>query len=168
MVKRIEAPAGDVQDVTAKPSPAAPGVAPEVVAGLDGLLSEAGAAEKQGRAQEQQAAEKQEQQQVDTLEADLIDALNMAAAPARPAMWWLTEEQFEQLWGAKVRKGIAESGAIIMRRHGLSLGGLMNQYGPYVGLVAALGPSLAGTVAIYKAEKQRQLQGAANGGGKTS
>lgn len=145
----------DVQDVTARPSEAQP----DPLAGLDALEREAGAAEASGQAQQQQATAKQEQQEVDTLEADLLDALNMAAAPAKPAMWWLNDEQFESLWGQKVRKAIAESGAVIMRRHGLSLGGLMSQYGPYVGLVAAIGPSVAATVAVYKTEKQRQIQG---------
>jgi hypothetical protein len=88
---------------------------------------------------------------------DLTSALDMAAAAAQPAMWWLSEEQFTQLWGKPVRKGIAEPGAEIMRRHGLTLGGIMGQYGPYIGLVAALAPSVAATVSVYKQKKQGQL-----------
>lgn len=142
-----------MQDVQAKPA-ASQG---DPAAGLDSLIGEAQKIESSGQQQQQAAEQKQEQQAVDTLEADLLSALDMAAAPAQPAMWWLTPEQFDALWGKKVRQAIAESGAVIMRRHGLSIGGLMGQYGPYIGLVAVLGPSVAGTVAVYKAEKQKQI-----------
>jgi len=160
MVKKLTA-SHDAQDVTAKPA-----AEPDLMTALGALEQEAGATEQAGEARQQQAEAKEEQQEIDTLEADLLSALNMAAAPAQPAMWWLNEQQFEDLWGQKVRKGIAESGAVIMRRHGLSLGGLMAAYGPYIGLLAAVGPSVAATVAVYKAEKQKQLatQGAGHAG----
>lgn len=159
MVKRIAADA-DIQDVTAKPA-AAP---VDDLAGLEALEQQAEKNEAAGDQAAQQQERKQEKQEVDTLQADLVSALNMAAAPARPAMWWLTDEQFSQLWGPHVRTAIAENGAEIMRRHGLTMGGLMTTYGPYIGLIAALGPSVAATVTIYKQKKQEQIAPGAAGG----
>lgn len=160
MVKRINAEPADVQDVTEKPASGQS----DTLAGLDALEREAASSEQQGRAEAQQQAAKQERQQADTLQDDLADALSMAATVAAPAMWWLTPEQFDQLWGAKVQKAIAASGAEIMRRHGLSLGDLMSQYGPYIGLAGALGPSTLATVAAFKRKKlELRQQGGGDG-----
>ena len=156
MVKRIAmGDGGDVQDVTDK-TPIA-----NEVPGLDALAREAESAEHQGAAETQQAQDKQQKQEADTLAADLADTLAMVATVAGPGMWWLTPDEFERLWGKSVQKGIAASGAEIMRRHGLSMGGLMTQYGPYIALAGALGPSALATVHAYKREKAKQL-GAAN------
>lgn len=152
MVKKINGP--DVTDVTAKPVPDP----------LAGLAAEAEGIEQQGVQEAGKAAEKQEKQQVDTLAADLGDALKMAATLAEPALWWLTPEQFDALWGKSVQKAVAESGAEIMRRHGLSMGDLMSKYGPYIGLAGALGPSTLATVAAFKREKQRLIEQQQGGG----
>ena len=153
MVKRIsQASIGpDVEDVTAKPQG-------DTVAGLDALQREALGAEQQGDTETAQRAEKQEKQEIDTIAADLADTLAMMATVAGPGMWWLSPEQFEKLWGKSVQKAIAESGAEIMRRHGLSMGGLMSQYGPYIALAGALGPSALATVSQYKQAKAKQLE----------
>lgn len=158
MVKRIGPSeiSPDIQDVEEKtPS-----------AGLDALMREAEQNEQDSQAQQQAGADKQQQQELDTLAADLRDTLAMAATVAMPGMWWLSEPEFERLWGKKVQASIADSGAEIMRRHGLSMGGLMTQYGPYLALAGALGPSALATVAAYKREKAKQItQGGADGNG---
>lgn len=125
---------------------------------LAALEREAAGNQQAQAAEQQQSQAKAEQQQADTLAADLLAALNMAAAVAEPGMWWLTPEKFGQLWGVPVRQQIAASGAEVMRRHGLSIGGLMAQYGPYIALAGALGPSVLGTMALYKAEKARLIE----------
>lgn len=162
MVKKINGPApGDVTDVHEKTAPAAAGAAV-----LDGLAAEAAGLEGDAAVEACQAQEKQDKQAVDTLAADLADALKMAATVAQPALWWLTPEQFESLWGKSVQKAMAESGAEIMRRHGLSMGDVLSKYGPYIGLAGALGPSTLATVAAFKQAKQRMLeQQRAQGGG---
>ncbi len=147
MLKKSDNP-DDVTDVTAKP------VTHDA---LDALMREAQSAEQQGQADSQAAADKQGQRETDTLAADLSDTLAMVAAVAAPGMWWLDAAQFEQLWGKKVQASIAASGADIMRRHGLSMGGVISQYGPYIALAGALGPSALATVRMYKATKSRQL-----------
>lgn len=150
-----------VQDVTAKPAPGAP--AP--VDGLDDLARQAEGLEKQATQAGQAQAEKQAKQETDTLAHDLADALGMAAAVGGPMIWWLTPEQFEQLWGDKVRKNIADAGAEIMRRHGLSMGDVMSKYGPYIGLAGALGPSVIATAVALKRKRQELIteQGASDG-----
>ena len=151
MVKRITTnqQEPDVQDVTAKPDK------PDYSA-LDALEQQAAQTEQAGATEANEQTAKQEQKEVDTLKADLLSALDIAAAAAEPAMWWLTPDQFEKLWGKSVRAAIAEPGAEVMRRHGLNMGGLMTQYGPYIGLAGALGPSVAATDSVYK-QKQKQL-----------
>lgn len=137
----------DISDVTAK-TPAA---------SLDSLMREAEAGEQAEQGERQAQADKEDRREADTLADDLADTLAMLATVAGPGMWWLTPEEFEKLWGKKVQAGIAASGAEIMRRHGLSMGGLMTQYGPYIALAGALGPSALATVNAYKREKSRQI-----------
>jgi len=158
VVKRIQAP-GDVEDVSAKPA--------NPVAGLDDLERQAAAAEGAGQAAAEQQAASAEQREADTLAADLADTLAMMATVAGPGMWWLTSDEFEKLWGKNVQKAIAQNGAAIMRRHKLTMGGLMTEYGPYIGLAGALGPSAFATVQGYKRAKSRQLatQQSGQGGG---
>lgn len=152
-----ESDSEDVEDVTAKPAKNQ-----GTAAALDALHGEAIKGEQAGQQEQQQQADKQEKQQTDTIEADLQNALAMAAGLAEPALWWLTPKEFEQQWGKAVQKNIAENGAEIMRRNGVSMGGLMKTYGPYIGLGGALLPSTLATVAAYKREKAKLLT--SNGG----
>lgn len=162
MKKALTGPASDVTDVQAKTKPEA-----SAAAGLDALQKEAEGIERQGQQEQSAAQKKEEQQQTDTLAHDLGDALGIAAAVAQPAMWWLTPEQFEQLWGKRVQAAIAESGAEIMRRHGVTMGDMMSKYGPYIGLAGALGPSVLATASAFKRKKQEllQQQGGSDGAG---
>lgn len=140
----------NVTDVTPKPAPD--------YSGLDALAGEAAGHEQQASAEAQAAQQKREKTEADTLADDLASALAMAASVAEPAMWWLTPEQFKQYWGESVQRGIAASGAEIMRRHGVSMGDLFTQYGPYIALAGALGPSTLATVAAYKREKAKAIE----------
>ena len=149
MVKKLNESIADVSDVTIKKP---------VVNPLDALAAEAAGVENQGVREAEKQAQKQEKQEVDTLADDLAGALNMAAMMAQPAIWWLSREQFDGLWGKSVQRAIAESGAEIMRRHGLTMGDMMSKYGPYVALAGALGPSALATVAAFKREKQRMIE----------
>jgi hypothetical protein len=151
------APAENVTDVTAKPA------APDYLAGLDDLAGQADSQDAQATTDAQAAQHKRDKTEADTMAADLASALGMAASVAQPAMWWLTPEQFEQYWGEGVRAGIAASGAEIMRRHGLSMGDLFTQYGPYIALAGALGPSALATMAAYKRETAKAIETAKRG-----
>lgn len=146
MVKKISAPAS-VSDATIKSETAAP-----AAADIDAVLKDLNqhAATTAGAAQKTE--EKQEQQEIDTVKADILDLLNLAAK-AGPLMNWLTPEQFEQLWGRKVREQIAEPLAAIARRNGWDMRGALNDYGPYAMLAAAVGPSAWVT---FKVRQQQQ------------
>lgn len=157
MVKRISN--DGATDVEPKTNP---------MAALEALEAEAAGVEQQGEAAAEARAEKEAKTEVDTIAADLADTLAMMATVAGPGMWWLTPEQFEKLWGKPVQKAIAESGAEIMRRHGLSMGGLMSQYGPYIALAGALGPSALATVNAYKQAKRVNAQAIGGSDGDTA
>lgn len=138
-------------------------------ANLDALMAEAGINEQAGQAEQRQAQEKIEQREADTLAADLADTLRVVAAILQPAIWWLSPAEFAALWGEQVQASIAGSGAEIMRRHGLTMGDVMSQYGPYIALGGALAPSTLATVRAYKnvktAQALQQRQGTVQGAG---
>lgn len=135
----------------------APEKAPEI-AGLEALHSEALQAETSGQAANDAAVEKAEKKAVDTMADDLADVLAMVATVAQPGMWWLKADEFETLWGKPVQTGIATHGAEIMRRHGLTMGDVMHQWGPYIGLSMAIGPSALATVQTYKRKTNELAQ----------
>jgi len=149
MVKKInsQAPA-DVTDVEDKTVPAV-----GLAAGLDALIDEAG--EREDKEQEQQHAgeQKQEKQELDTLKADMLDALEFIATPAQKLCWWLTPEQFEQLWGKSTQKAMADPLAKIMRRNGWDVKGIASEYGPYIALGIAVVPPAMATLKVYKEAK---------------
>lgn len=150
-IKKAEA-SGDI---------AAPEKAPEI-AGLEALHNEALEAESSGQAANDDAVEKAEKKAVDTMADDLADVLAMVATVAKPGMWWLESDEFEKLWGKPVQAGIATNGAEIMRRHGLTMGDVLHQWGPYIGLAMAIGPSALVTVQTYKRKTHELDQGPKN------
>ena len=154
MVDRIKKAAPGEADI-------APEKAPEI-AGLDALHSEALAAENVSQAANDAAVEKADKKAVDTMTDDLADVLAMVATVAKPGMWWLEADEFERLWGKPVQTGIAANGAEIMRRHGLTMGDVMHQWGPYIGLAMAIGPSALATVQTYKRKTAELARGPKN------
>lgn len=143
------------------PAPAAPGApTADIDAVLQGLDKSAAATEGAS----QQAEAKQDRQELDTVKADILDLLDLAAKPAKPLMHWLTPEQFEQLWGKEKREQIAEPLAAIARRNGWDMRGALNDYGPYAMLAMALGPSVFVTYKVRQQQKQFFAEQAAQGG----
>lgn len=159
MVKKVTAlaaqakpPAADIQDATIKHETAAP--TPDVLAGLDSLLSE-GAKDKQATETAQATATaKVESAEVKAQKEDIKDALKMATPFAEKGMWWLTEAEFKAMWGTeKFREAVAGPAAEIMQRNGWTTKGVMSKYGPYLALAAAFAEPVAGTVILYKERK---------------
>ncbi|WP_341921875.1 hypothetical protein [Polaromonas sp. YR568] len=157
MVKRIQTPAADVSDVVDKAAPAG-AVAPDVIAGLDAILEDIGADEKTAEQAASKAGAKVEQQQLDTLEDEVMELLDVVVVPAKALAWFLEPHQFEQLWGRATRKAMAEPLAAIARRHGWSLKNTMSEYGPYLALALAVGPPAMTTAKVYKQAKQWQRE----------
>lgn len=118
-------------------------------AGIDG------AGEQQ--LQQQQASE---QQQADTEAAGMVEGLVEVLQLARSMLaagfaWW---PHFATVWNDGVLRGIAANGAIIMQRHGWTLGELMTRWGPYLGLLGVTAPA---AYATYQAIQHRKAQLAA-------
>jgi hypothetical protein len=78
---------------------------------------------------------------------ELFEALAMLRDMAAPTVaWW---REYRTVWSDRALRAIAESGAVVMQRHGLTLGEVWTHLGPYIALVAAaLPPSLATWQAI--------------------
>lgn len=160
MVKKTSA--SDVQDVEIKTEPTSAGPA----ATVDDLIKELDDKDSQAQATASKQEAKEAKTASDSLEADLKNTMEIVTPWAKNAFWWLSPEQFEALWGTKVQSHIAGPGAEILRRIGFDMGATMAKYGPYIALAGAVGPSVAGTVVLYKQAKAQQAgqQPAAEGG----
>jgi len=85
--------------------------------------------------------------------AELRGALDMVRVMAAPAFadW----PDFGTVWGDRTLEGIAQSGGAIMDRHGWTMGEFLGQWGPYIGLFAAVGPA---GLATYQHLKIKRLK----------
>lgn len=105
-------------------------------------------------AQEQAQAERQAEAQAGQLEAStqaLREALGMARMIAAPAMsWW---QDYAACWSDKQLDAISAAGAAVMLRHGVTMGELFEQYGPYIALLGATVPPGLATYAAVKARR---------------
>lgn len=126
----------------------------EGTSALDAVEAEALGLQVEADASQAKAEESRRKAETENASADLLQWLRlgrMTAAPAFP--WW---PEFGQVWNDKQLQAIAEAGAAVMQRHGMTLGAVMERWGPYVALVAATaGPSLATYTAI-KAHRAQQ------------
>jgi len=98
-----------------------------------------------------------------TTAQDLRGALEMVRLMAAPmfADW----PDFGRVWSDQVLQATADSGGAIMDRHGWSVGELLGQWGPYIGLIAAVAPPGLATYQHLKlkrieAERQAKAQAA--------
>lgn len=97
--------------------------------------------------------------------ADLLGALQLARAMVTPLFaWW---PDFGQVWNDGQLEGIADAGGQVMDRHGWTMGGAMQEYGPYIALLGATaGPGLATYQAIkaHREDEARKARESANRG----
>ena len=92
--------------------------------------------------------------------AELQGALTMAKLMVKPLFsWW---PDFERVWSDDQISQISEHGGVIFERHGWSVGGVLSEWGPYIGLIAATAPPAVATYGAIKAHKAKQGE-AANG-----
>lgn len=84
--------------------------------------------------------------------AELESALFLARQMVAPMFGWWPE--FGRVWGDEAIKGIAVSGGAIMDRHGWSVGEMLGQFGPYIALLAAVGPPSFVTFQAIKAREK--------------
>lgn len=84
---------------------------------------------------------------------ELEGALTMARLMVAPMFAWWPE--FGVTWNDSTIKGVADSGGAIMDRHGWSVGEMLGQFGPYIALIAAVGPA---SFVTWKAIKARESE----------
>lgn len=110
-------------------------------------------------AQEQAQSAQQAQAQAGQLEAStqaLREALGMARMIAKPALsWW---DDYEACWSDRQLDAISAAGAAVMLRHGVTMGELFEQYGPYIALLGATVPPGLATYSAIKARKAEQAR----------
>jgi hypothetical protein len=84
---------------------------------------------------------------------ELRGALEMVRLMASPAFaWW---PQFGQVWSDQTLQAMATNGAVIMERHGWTVGQALAEWGPYIGLIGA---TLPPALATYQAVQTRKLE----------
>ena len=122
---------------------------PDVAAnpGLAAMLAEAEREEQGAIAVRTDAAAKAANAESDSMVEDIFDALCMVrefAAPPIEDAGLLPVGKLETIWTDAVLRKIAKPAAQIMQRHGFSLGEILDRWGPYLALIAALAtPSMA-------------------------
>lgn len=145
-------PPDDIQDVTPRAPSAPDGVMPE---NLDDLAREADMLDAAPEAAAQAGAIAQAEQAQLTAGAELFGALQAVRAMVLPMLSVVVEAPriaaLEAVWNDRVLEASAGAGAVIMARHGWTLGGVMGEYAPYVLLVAALAPPVIQTRRILAA-----------------
>lgn len=88
--------------------------------------------------------------------AMVFPLLSMAVEPARMAM-------LANVWNDGVLQSTASAGAAVLERHGITMGQVMGQFGPYVMLVAAVAPPVLMTKKILSAPAEKPAgEGAAH------
>lgn len=156
MVKRIEAPADNA------PQP------PSGVEDLSALAGEAAALDQAEAAQASQAVASQEQieqrrqEQLQDAEAKEVAGLlgvirDLAGAMAEDA-GYLAAGRTRAIWTDARLEGIAGPLVSIMHRHGGSLGEWMQQYGPYLALVAAAAVPAGATIREVREQRQARAK----------
>lgn len=148
----MPAPQTDTKNAaTAAPGPA-PAPSQGAGSGLDALEHEARSVEAHGAAIPPGAPGSVVQPGPSAAD-ELYSSLAMARAMVAPMMaWW---PDFGQVWGDGTLRGIAQAGADVMARHGLTVGQLMGQWGPYLMLVMAAAPP---SFVTYQAIQQRKRE----------
>jgi hypothetical protein len=136
--------------------PAAGAAAPESLAALEreaDMLDAAPALEAQAgqAAQAAEAALSNEAELRGTLEAVRAMAfpiLSMAVDQARM-------QALANVWNDGVLEQTAKAGAAVLERHGITMGQVMGQFGPYIMLVAAVAPPVMMTKKILSVPKEK-------------
>jgi hypothetical protein len=97
-------------------------------------------------------------------EAELLGTLQAIRAMAFPLLSMAVDQQRMQqlanVWNDGVLDQTAKAGAAVLERHGITMGQVMGQFGPYIMLVAAVAPPVMLTKKILSvpAEKPPGVQ----------
>lgn len=162
-MKIIKAPGASepATDATIKPQAGAEGGE-----SLDALGAEAAALDGAPTAASQAQEVRQQEQAAEVLqsnEAELYAALDLARAMALPILPADKAEKLRAVWSDERLRAAAAAGAAVMARHQVSMGGLLSDYGPYIALFAALAPPVLETRAVLMLPAPKPAEGAQGG-----
>ena len=118
---------------------------------LSHLIAEAEGIEGAQEAKQAEQAAQAQAGQLEQNQAALREALGMGRMIAAPAFAWWAD--FGSCWSDRQLDSIAAAGAAIMVRHGVTMGELFEQYGPYLMLLGATVPPGLATYTAIKARK---------------
>jgi hypothetical protein len=134
--------------------PAAGAAAPESLADLARAADMLDAA-PEAQAQAVQAAQAAEVAQSN--EVELFGTLQAIRAMTFPLLSMVIDQQrmqaLGQVWNDAVLDQTAKAGAAVLERHGITMGQVMGQFGPYIMLVAAVAPPVMMTKKILTPPK---------------
>lgn len=138
---------------------------------LDTLAGEAQLLDTSPTKAEEAQAQRQAQeagQAVDSNAGQLLAAATMIRAMWLPLLPARKSQALAVVWRDEVLAGAAQAGAQVLVLHGVDMGQVVGRFGPYVALIAALGPPVLATVQVMKAPEPKapavqQQEGAAHG-----
>lgn len=90
----------------------------------------------------------------DNTAEELLSALTLARLMLAQAFAWWPE--FPHVWSDAALRGIAEGGAAVMQKHGLTMGGVLSEWGPYLALIGATAPPAFATYQAMQDRKERE------------
>lgn len=126
-------------DTTTTPAPdTAPSESEPLGADFEALSHEAAALEGAGQAAADKAAEARATTEAASIADDLLGALQMVRTMAAPLVTWWPD--YQATWSDATLRATAEAGAVIMQRHGWTMGQAWDKLGPYIALIAAVVP----------------------------
>lgn len=107
---------------------------------------------------------------VQSNEAELFGTLQAVRAMVFPLLSMVVDKPrmtaLGNVWGDQVLQSTASAGAQVLERHGITMGQVMGQFGPYIMLVAAVAPPVLMTKKILEKPKPAPAgEGAADGAG---
>lgn len=107
---------------------------------------------------------------VQSNEAELYGTLQAVRAMVFPLLAMVVDQArmaaLSNVWNDGVLQSTASAGAQVLERHGITMGQVMGQFGPYIMLVAAVAPPVVMTKKILEKPKPAPAgQGAADGAG---
>lgn len=107
---------------------------------------------------------------VQSNEAELFGTLQAVRAMVFPLLSMVVDQgrmgQLSNVWNDGVLQSTASAGAAVLEKHGITMGQVMGQFGPYILLVASVAPPVMMTKKILETPKPAPAgQGAADGAG---
>lgn len=120
------------------------------VESLKALQAEAHKLETAPQVKAEQAEQQQVEQATENTATELLTVLTIVRTMAVNVMQPHHSEKFQTIWTDAVLKNASDAGAQVMELHGLTMGGVMGKYAPYIALAAAVAPPTIATVQLLK------------------